>query len=167
MRVLETDRLALRKITRADAPFILEMLNDPAFLQFVGDRKVRTIEDAERYIERGPTATYETLGFGYYIVELKHDAIPVGMCGLRTREGLDDVDLGYAFLAAHRGRWYGEEAAGGLLKFAREVIGLPRVSAICSPGNVASIRVLQKIGFRYQNDIRLPGETEDVSYFTA
>ena len=167
MKILETERLVLRKMMPGDAAFMLELLNDPGFIKFIGDRGVRSNEDAERYIRTGPTATYDTRGYGYYIVELKETGAPIGTCGLRTRDGLDDVDLGYAFLEAHRGRGYAAEAAGALLRYAHDVLGMQRVAAICSPDNHASVAVLQKAGFAYEKLVRLPGEASDVKLFVA
>jgi [ribosomal protein S5]-alanine N-acetyltransferase len=167
MQILQTDRLILRKMSTEDASFILEMLNDPEFIKFVGDRKVRTLEDAERYIAQGPTATYESHGYGYYVVELKETGVPIGMCGLRARNGLDAPDLGYSFLSAYRGRGYATEAAAALLQYARTVLGLSTVTAICSPDHNASIAVLKKIGFSYDRDLRLPGDEVELSLFVA
>lgn len=98
MNVVETDRLALRQLSTGDAPFILELLNEPSFLRFIGDRGVRTLDDAREYISTGPVDSYDRLGFGLYLTALKEDDLPIGICGLVKRKGLDDVDIGYAFL---------------------------------------------------------------------
>src|SRR6267142_3096826 len=104
MHVLETDRLTLRRITTDDAPFILELLNDAAFVRFIGDKGVRNLEDARQYIVKGPLASYEQFGFGIYMVELKTTRQQIGMCGLVKREALEDVDIGFAFLPDFRSK---------------------------------------------------------------
>src|SRR6185503_20091394 len=106
MKVLETERLILRWLSVEDAAFILELVNDPGWLRFIGDRGVRTLEDARNYILNGPVAMYQRVGFGLYLVELKQSATPIGICGLIERAGLEDIDIGYAFLPAFRGQGY-------------------------------------------------------------
>ena len=96
--VIETPRLALHRLTTDDADFILELLNEPSFLRYIGDKGVRTREDACQYILAGPMASYDRFGFGLYRVERKDSGEPIGMCGLLKRESLEDVDVGFAFL---------------------------------------------------------------------
>ena len=98
MNVLQTDRLRLRWISSLDAEFIVELLNEPSWLRFIGDKGVRTTQDANAYISNGPVAMYARHGFGLYLTELKEDSVPIGICGLIKRDGLDDVDIGFAFL---------------------------------------------------------------------
>src|SRR5687768_14272461 len=119
LKVLETDRLVLRWVTTDDAEFILALLNDPAWLQFIGDKGVRTLEDARDYILRSPVDMYRRLGFGLYLTELKEGGVPIGLCGVLKRDGLDDVDIGFAFLPAYRAKGYGYEAASAVLAHAR------------------------------------------------
>ncbi len=157
--VLETERLVLRRLTTDDAPFILELLNDPAFLRYIGDKGVRTQADACRYIETGPMASYERHGFGLYRVELKDGGEPIGMCGLLRRDYLPDVDIGFALLARHRAQGYAFEAASAVLVHARDTLGLKRVLAITSPANVTSISLLEDLGFRFERMAR-PAENE-------
>ena len=107
MNVIETERLTLRQLTSDDAPFILQLLNDPAWLRFIGDRGVRTVEDAKRYILTGPVVMYERLGFGLYMTERKSDRVPMGICGLIKRDDLADIDIGFVFLPQFRGCGYG------------------------------------------------------------
>lgn len=164
-RVLDTPRLALREMVAADAPFILELLTDPAFLECIGDRGVRTLEDAGRYIETGPRASYARLGFGLWVVTARVDGAPVGICGLLKRDTLPDVDVGYAFLPAYRGLGYAAEAARACCEYAFAQRGLPRVLAIVSPGNAASIRVLEKIGFRHEGRRRLAPQDAEVEVY--
>ena len=103
IKILETDRLILRRLSVEDAAFILELVNDPLWLRFIGDRGVRTLDEARAYILNGPVAMYERAGFGLYLVERKIDSTSLGMCGLIKRDGLDDVDLGFAFLPGDNG----------------------------------------------------------------
>ena len=160
--MIETDRLLLREFRPSDAAFALELLNEPAFLQYIGDRGVRTIDDAARWIEAGPRANYARLGFGHYVVMLKQTDEPIGICGLRTRDGLNDPDLGYALLQKHWGHGYALEAARAVLQWCGAALGIARVMAICSPTNGPSIAMLEKLDFTYQRRMRLPNENHDV-----
>jgi RimJ/RimL family protein N-acetyltransferase len=151
--VLETKRLTLRRLSPADAEFILELLNDEAFLRFVGDKAVRSADDARQYILDGPVASYDRHGFGLWLVELKDSGLPVGMCGLLKRDSLPDVDIGFAFLPAYRSQGYAFEAAAAVLSYGRREFGLKRIVAITNPDNAGSIRVLNKIGMRFERMI--------------
>lgn len=148
--VLTTMRLTLRRLSPADADFIVELLNDPAFLRFIGDKCVRSADDARGYILDGPVASYQRNGFGLWLVELKDSGLSVGMCGLLKRDSLPDVDLGFAFLPAHRSQGYAFESASAVLHYARTELGLKRIVAITNPDNAGSIRVLEKIGMRFE-----------------
>ena len=153
MTVLTTRRLTLRRLSPDDAEFIVELLNDPAFLQFIGDKAVRSADDARRYILDGPVASYERNGFGLWLVELKYSGLAVGMCGLLKRETLADVDMGFAFLPAYRSQGYAFESASAVLDYGRTEFGLKRIVAITDSENAGSIRVLQKIGMRFERMI--------------
>jgi RimJ/RimL family protein N-acetyltransferase len=155
MKILETNRLALRRLTLEDAEFILDLLNQPSFLQFIGDKGVRTIDDARNYILTGPIASYERFGFGLYLAELKTTRAAIGMCGLLKRETLDDVDIGFAFLPQYWRQGYAFESASAVMAYGRDVLGLDRVVAITSPDNEASIKVLNKLGLKFERMIRL------------
>jgi RimJ/RimL family protein N-acetyltransferase len=158
MIVLETERLILRHFNTDDAPFILTLLNEPAFLRYIGDKKVRTLDDARQYILNGPRASYERHGFGLCQVELKHAHAPIGMCGLLKRDELPDPDIGFAFLPDYRNKGFAFEAAAAVLKDARERLKLNRILAIVNPDNDASIKLLQKLGFtfeRVKDDVNL------------
>jgi len=155
MKILETERLVLRQFTFEDADFILRLLNEPSFIQNIGDRGVRTLEDARSYILRVPIASYEKNGFGLYLVILKESGKSIGMCGLIKRDQLEDVDIGYAFLPEFWSRGYAVEAALAVKEYARDVVGLKRLIAITDPENQASIRVLEKIGLRFEKMVRL------------
>ena len=165
MTVVETDRLVLRRVTLADAAFILELLNDPDWLRFIGDKGVRTLEDARGYIETGPLASYARHGFGLYVVTRQTDPAPIGLCGLVKRDVLPDVDVGYAFLPEHRGRGYAHEAAAAVLRFARDEVGLARIAAITNSENERSIRVLEKLGLSFERMIRMTPEAPEIRYF--
>jgi RimJ/RimL family protein N-acetyltransferase len=167
MTVLETDRLILRRAHAGDAEFFLELLNDPSFIQNIGDRGVRTPEDARRYIQDRLTASYERNGFGMYVVERKEEAGPIGICGLVRRESLPDVDIGFAFLRRFWSKGYAVESAAAVMTYAREVLGLPRIVAVVNPDNQGSIRVLEKLGLRLHGLIRLPGEDKDIQLFAS
>ncbi len=156
MPLLKTSRLTLRQLTLDDAPFILELLNDPSFLRFIGDRGVRNLDDARKYLQNGPLESYTRNGFGLYLTQLKDGDIPIGMCGLIKREGLDAPDIGYAFLPPYWGKGYATEAADAVMAYGRTRLGLDRIVAITTPDNDASIRVLEKISLRFEKMITLP-----------
>lgn len=151
--VIDTERLALHRFDpEGDAAFVLQLVNEPSWLQFIGDKGVRTLDDARAYLVNGPLAMYERCGHGLYRVDLKSSGEAVGMCGLIKRDTLPDVDVGYAFLPAHWGRGYAEEATRATLAHAQE-LGLRRILAIVTPGNERSIRLLGKLGLRHERDI--------------
>ena len=158
MLVLETERLILRWLTLEDTAFVFELATEPAWLRFIGDRGIRDLETARVYLERGPLDLYRRLGFGLYRVELKQDGTPIGICGLIKREGLEDVDLGFAFLSRFQGRGYAREAAAATLVHGRRDLKLGRIEAITDPDNERSLRLLEKIGFRYVDTRRLTAE---------
>ena len=156
MTIVETERLTLREFTADDAAFILELLNEPAFIQNIADRGVRTLDDARDYIENGPRASYARNGFGLWRVGLKESDEPVGMCGLIRRDVLEDVDIGYAILERHWGRGYAYEAAAAVLNYGHNVLNIKRIIAITAPDNIASSRLLEKLGLRFDKIINLP-----------
>ena len=147
--VLATSRLRLRVAASDDAPFYLELVNDPDFIAHIGDRGLRTLEAAARAIEDGPVLMQRTRGHSLYLVERIEDGLPVGMSGLIKRDTLEDVDLGYAFLPAYRGLGYAFEAAQAITAHARS-LGIPRLAAITNPANAASIGLLLKLGMRFE-----------------
>lgn len=153
VKVLETQRLFLRHFMPEDAPFILELLNDPGFIQNIADRGVRTIPDAEAYILNGPMASYAKNGFGLYAVVLKATLAPIGMCGLIKRDTWDEVDIGYALLERHVGQGYGTEAARATLSYGLGTLGLKRIVAVTDVDNQASSHVLEKIGLTFEKVI--------------
>ncbi len=154
MKTLETKRLVLRQVTLDDAEIILELLNEPSFIQNIGDRGVRTLDDACNYISDRLISSYENFGFGMYLVTLKDLGSAAGLCGLVKRDGLDDVDIGYAFLQRHWSKGYATEAALAVKEYAKNTIGLKRLVAITDPANQGSIRVLEKIGLKVRKNNR-------------
>ena len=165
MTVLETERLTLRRIASSDTAFILDLLNQPSFLRYIGDKGVRNTEDAIRYIETGPQASYERFGFGLYLVELKDSEVAIGMCGLLKRDTLPDVDIGFAILPGYWSQGYAFEAAASVMTYGREVLGLRRIVAITSLDNAASIKLLEKIGLRFERLIKLTEDQPEVRLF--
>lgn len=163
--VAETPRLVVRRLTVEDAPFIVALLNDPAFLANIGDKNVRTLDDAVEYIRAVPLASYATHGFGHYLVELKSDHRAIGICSLVARAWLADVDLGFAYLPDFRGHGYAAEAAAAVMEYARAALGFTRLVAIVSPGNRASIALLEKLGFRLEGAANPPGESKPLSLY--
>jgi RimJ/RimL family protein N-acetyltransferase len=165
LAVLQTARLTLRRLSTDDGPFVLELLNDPAFLRYVGDRGVKTVEAAREYIIKGPMVSYARHGFGLYLVELTQTGEPLGMCGLVKRESLPDVDIGFAFLPRHRSQGYAAEAAAAVLAHGREELGLRRIVAIVDPRNERSSNVLQKIGLRFERMVRLSRDEPEIELY--
>lgn len=162
---LQTPRLRLRELAPADAPFILTLLNDPSFLQNIGDRGVRSLDDARAYIEKGPMASYARYGFGLHLVELDRSGESIGICGLLQRDTLPDPDLGFAFLPAYRRQGYAFESASAMRHYVRANLGVGRLLAIVSPANSASIRLLEKLGFRFERMARLADDAPEVKVF--
>ena len=167
MKILETERLVLRQFSTDDAVFILELLNEPSFIQNIGDRGVRTLEDARSYLLKVPIASYDKNGFGLYLVELKETNESIGMCGLIKREELEDVDIGYAFLPKYWSKGYAVESAMAVKEYAREIIGLKRLVAITDPENQGSIRVLEKIGLKFEKMVRLSEDDIELKLLAA
>ena len=165
MRVLETERLILRRLSDEHAAFILQLLNEPSFLRNIGDKGVRTKADALEYIRTGPISSYERFGFGLYLVELKETGASIGLCGLVKRETLKHVDVGFAFLPAFWSKGYATEAAFAVVTYGKDVLGLNRIVAITTPDNLGSIRVLEKLGLRFERMIRLFKDEAELKLF--
>lgn len=166
-KILETERLVLREVDpTTDAAFILELLNEPAFIRYVADRGVRTAADASAYITDKMLPSYARCGFGFYVMELKKSRVPVGICGLVKRDTLDDVDIGFSTASRYWGRGYGYEAASALMAHGRAVHGLTRIVGITAPENHASINLLKKLGLRFERMIELPGVEGGTKLFT-
>ena len=167
MMVLQTDRLRLRKLSVDDAEFILRLVNEPSFIKNIGDKGVRTLDDARSYILNGPMTSYEKHGFGLWLVEMQDSGIPIGICGLLKRDALEDVDIGYALVPEFWSNGYGEESALGVMTYAGKDLGLSRVVAITSADNQSSIRLLEKIGFHFERMIRLSDADPELELFAS
>ena len=166
MIVIESDRLQLRRIELDDAEFLLDLLNQPSFLHFIGDKGVRTLDDARNYILSGPVASYQRFGFGMYLTLLKEARIPIGICGLLKRDSLEDVDVGFAFLPQFWSKGYAFESASAVMAYGRNALGLGRIVAVTSPDNHGSIHILEKLGLRFETMIRLLEDSPEIKLFT-
>lgn len=156
MIVAETARLRLRTITADDAAFYYELVNDPTWLEFIGDKGIRTIAQAHTAIIDGPLAMQQRHGHSLYVMERREDGRALGLCGLIRRDSLPDVDIGYAIRPAYFGQGYTFEAAQAVLALARGPLGIRRLLGITDPGNVNSIRLLEKLGLRFEQVKLLP-----------
>jgi RimJ/RimL family protein N-acetyltransferase len=145
--IVETERLALRRFEPRDAPFVLRLLNEPSWIEHIGNKGVHTVDDAAKYLADGPIAMYERVGFGLYLVELKENREPIGMCGLIKRDALPDVDVGFAFLPEHWGRGFAYESTMAVVDYGHRTLGLSRIVAIVSKTNPRSARLLERLGF--------------------
>lgn len=164
--ILETERLRLREFTLADTGFILELLNTPGWLQFIGDRNVRTEEQAAAYLQNGPLKSYAENGFGLLLAEKKDGATPIGMCGILKRDTLDTPDIGFAFLPRFNGQGYAFEVASALLAHAKAHLGMPTISAITLPHNARSIRLLERLGFTFIKPFCFPYSQEELLLYS-
>jgi [ribosomal protein S5]-alanine N-acetyltransferase len=164
---LRTQRLVLREFTEHDTEPVLALLNDPDWLRYIGDKHIRTVEDAQRYLHDGPLAMYARRGYGLYRVDRQADGRVLGMCGLIRRDTLPDVDLGFAFLPFARGQGYAREAGAAILAYGFEKLRLPRIVAITTEDNAASARVLEAIGMRFEGRVQLAGEDEPLRLYAA
>lgn len=156
--ILQTDRLALRRFTVQDAPFMFRLVNEPSWLQYIGDRQVRSVADAEKYLLEGAIRSYAEHGFGFYLVTLKESAEPIGVCGFAKRPFLDTPDFGLAFLPEYTGIGYAHEISAHTLQYGHEVLGLDRILAYTTPANQRSITLLTRLGFRFDKPIQVDGE---------
>jgi RimJ/RimL family protein N-acetyltransferase len=165
MSIIRSKRLQLRELELQDDEFILRLLNEDAFLHFIGDKGVRTLSDARAYISQGPMDSYRRFGFGLYLTSLSDSGLPIGICGLVKRDGLADVDVGFAFLSRHCSRGYATESAAAVLAYGRSQLRLQRIVAITAPDNHASIAVLEKIGLQFERMIKLSEHSPELKMF--
>ena len=165
MPILETNRLTLTELSTDDAPFIFELLNSPGWLEFIGDRGIKTLDDAINYIVNGPIKSYEKNNFGLYSVKLKDGNIPIGICGLIKRDSLEDIDIGFAFLPDYEGKGYAYESAVAILSNAKTELRIKRIVAITIKENSKSIQLLEKTGFAFEKLIQLPDDAEELMLF--
>ena len=160
--MIETERLNLSRLSYDDCEFILDLVNEPAFKKFIGDRGIRTLEDAKDYLRKGPIGSYECHGFGLYLVSRKDDLVSLGMCGLVKREEFEYPDLGFAFLERHWANRYAYESSLATIEYAGSGLGLTHIIAMADADNESSIKLLQKLGFRYESRVCMPGEKKEV-----
>ena len=166
MKILETERTILREVTTDDAEFILDLLNQPPFIKFIGDRNVRNVVQARDYIESRFTESYKRFGFGMWVVALKDNQMPIGICGFVKRDSLPDADIGFAFLPQFEKKGYAFESAQAVMKYGRNALGLKRVLAITSQDNENSGKLLEKINFKFERLIKLPHDNEELKLFS-
>ena len=164
--VLETERLTFRRLSPDDAQTMLALLNEPSFLQFIGDRNVRTLDDARIYIVAGPMASYERFGFGLYLTSLRSTGEPIGICGLLKRDVLPEMDVGFAFFPSYWGQGYATEAAAAAIAHARDAFAAPRIAAVVSPHNHASRHVLEKLGLQFERLVVLSDGAPEIELFS-
>ena len=165
MKITETEHLELRQLYIDDAPFILKLTNDPGWLRFIGDKGIKTIEDARGYILEGPVKSYRQFGFGLFLTILKQANIPMGICGLLKRDYLDHADLGFAFLPEFRGKGFAAEASAAVVNWGKERLGLRRILAITRPDNHRSVKLLKKSGFTFVKPMTSPVDHTDIHLF--
>ena len=166
MKTIESERILLRPLTLEDGEFILELLNTDGFIKYIGDRNVRTVEQAKTYILNGPLKSYETNGFGLSLAELKTDRTPVGMCGLLKRDYLDHADIGFAFLPRYTGKGYAYEIVEEIVRFGLQELRMEKILAIVLPENSSSVRLLEKVGFSYEENFISPDTNEELSLYS-
>ncbi|HWJ90667.1 MAG TPA: GNAT family N-acetyltransferase [Flavisolibacter sp.] len=164
-RILETERLILREFSLTDAEFIIELLNSPGWLRFIGDRNVKSTADAEKYLTNGPMKSYKENGFGLSLVERKADGAKIGMCGIIKRANLEYPDIGFAFLPGAGGKGYAFEIARATLEYARNRLQLPKICAITLEENERSIRLLEKLGLRFVRTMRFENSQEELQLY--
>lgn len=165
MIITETSRLIISKFSLEDASFFLKLVNTPNWIKYIGDRNLKTVKDAEDYLLKGTLKSYEDFGFGFYKLYDKESSKYVGTCGLVKREQLEEVDLGFAFLPEFEGKGYGYEASSAVLKIAKERFHLKTLMAITLPINVNSIKLLEKLGFKYQKRVKPFEDDEELLLF--
>ncbi|MEO5944325.1 MAG: GNAT family N-acetyltransferase [Ferruginibacter sp.] len=165
IKILETERLLLREFTKEDAPFIVALLNTVTFLKFIGDKKVRTISEAENYLATGPIKSYAENGFGLWLFSLKENNKSIGMCGLIKRDTLVDVDIGYAMLPEEENKGYAFEICNATMNYGKTKLGLDRIIAITSKENIRSSSLLNKIGLHFEKIVSLGEGKEELMLF--
>ena len=166
MKILETERLNLREIVETDAEFIFELLNQPSFIKYIGNRSVHSVEDARAFIENRYRQSYREHGFGLYTVELKENGVPIGICGFVRRETLPDADIGFAFLPQYERKGYAYASADAVMKYGRDVLELKRVLAITTTNNENSGRLLEKLGFKFERLVKQPPSEQELKLFS-
>jgi len=165
MNLIETERLTLREFLEEDAPFVLELVNDPDWIKFIGDRGVRTLDDARTYIMERLQKSYQDFGFGMWLVERKEDGAPIGMCGLLKRDYLDALDIGFGYLPAFRGQGYAYESAQAVIEYGKTKLGLKRLLGFVLVGNQKSVKLLKRLGMQYERNFNIPDDDADLELY--
>mgnify|MGYP002640563967 CR=1 FL=1 len=165
MNLIETKRLILREFSEEDAPFVLELVNDPAWIKFIGDRGVHNLDDARTYIAERLQKSYQEFGFGMWLVVHKDDGASMGMCGLLKRDYLEGLDIGFGFLPAFRGQGYAFEAANAVMNYGTTELGLQRLFGFVLVGNQNSVALLKKLGMQYERNFKIPGDDDDLELY--
>lgn len=165
MLTLQPDRLSLREFKTDDAPFILQLLNSPSWIRFIGNRNIHSLQDAENYLSEKIIPSYREHGFGLLLVETRNEQIPIGMCGLIKRATLDHVDIGFAYLPEYEGKGYAYEAGMAMMLHARTTLKLPRIIAITTEENLRSVTLLKKLGLTFEKKIRMEGDPDELLLF--
>ena len=165
MIITETNRLIISKISIEDAPFFLKLVNTPHWIKYIGDRNLKTIQDAENYLTNGILKSYKEFGFGFYLLQNKSDSEPIGICGLVKRDPLDEVDFGFALLPEFEAQGFGFEASIAILKIAEDIFKIKKILAITLPINSNSIKLLDKLGFNYEKRVKLYEDDEELLLF--
>ncbi len=163
-QIIETERLLLREMNEEDAPFMFDLLNSPGWLEFIGDRKINTLDDARNHINQKYISMYEKFGFGLWLVENKEDGISIGTCGLIKRPQLDDVDIGFAFMQEFTGMGYAYEAASATMKYGKERLNIDKIVAITVIENKRSIKLLNKLGLKFAGNAGFPDDEECILF---
>jgi len=153
--ILETERLILREFNLEDAPFVLNLVNMPSWLAFIGDKNVHSIEDAKQYLTNGALKSYAENGYGLSAIILKDSKLPIGMCGLVKRDSLEDIDIGFALLSEYAGQGYAYEIASATLRHAKKVLGIKKIIAITNANNTSSIKLISKLGLQFEKTVNL------------
>ena len=164
-RILETERLYLRRITLDDADLMLAVWNDPAFVRNVGDRGIRTLEEARDAVISGPLQLFSSYGYGPFVMVQKSDGARAGVCGLFRRDFLEHPDIGFALLPDYRGGGLVGEASIAVVKHARDDLGLEKITAIVSPDNAPSIGVIEKLGLSFSRMITMPDDEKEICLY--
>lgn len=165
IKLVDTTRLTLRHVEIDDAAFYLRLVNEPSWLQFIGDKGVRTLADARQSILNGPVSMQQRLGFSLYLAALKGSGVPIGLCGLVKRDSLPDIDIGFAFLPEYWGMGYAHEAASAVMDYAAERIGAPRLLAIVAVDNIRSIRLIERLGLTFEGYLGAPDDADRKKLF--
>ena len=167
MTVLETERLLLSRLSYDDCEFIYELVNEPTFKKYIGDKNVSSLEDAHEYLKNGPIGSYEQHGFGMFLVTAKADNTPLGICGLVKRAQFEEPDLGFAFLKRFWSHGYALESSRAVMEFGMSQLGLQRIIAMADPQNCASVRLLEKLGLLFERTVRMDGDSHDIHLFAT